>query len=304
MFSLSLSSQLVAVLTKCFISSDTGDLALRIGIHSGTSLPTQRHSESYHRISHSSMSEPATQAPSQVSSIPTFHLHRIRHRVSRLSMSLGGVIRGANARYQLFGDTVNTAARMESNGIANAIQMSQDTVNLLEAAGKSTWYTPRKDKVYAKGKGEMQTYWLLTSHECDVQSNMSSSHDTDTASEDPHGIRDFEDIVGVVTEKTKRLVDWNSEILAKLLTQIVTRRKACGHRQVDLRELAAIEQAWLDGCQLENTIDEVREIIPLPVFNASTAQDCELVELDQTVKQQLKHWVQAVASLYRGNSFQ
>jgi class 3 adenylate cyclase len=76
----------------------------------------------------------------------------------------GGVLRGAKARFQLFGDvrvkcalqtlrwkqimkltnsmcldsfqTVNTAARMESNGERNMIQVSQKTADLIEAAGK------------------------------------------------------------------------------------------------------------------------------------------------------------------------
>jgi hypothetical protein len=38
-----------------------------------------------------------------------------------------GVLRGERARFQLFGDTVNTAARMESTGIQTKIQISQET---------------------------------------------------------------------------------------------------------------------------------------------------------------------------------
>jgi class 3 adenylate cyclase len=36
-----------------------------------------------------------------------------------------GVLRGDKGRFQLFGDTVNTAARMESNGIRDRIQCFQ-----------------------------------------------------------------------------------------------------------------------------------------------------------------------------------
>ena len=36
-----------------------------------------------------------------------------------------GVLRGDRARFQLFGDTVNTAARMESTGEAGKIQISR-----------------------------------------------------------------------------------------------------------------------------------------------------------------------------------
>ena len=51
---------------------------------------------------------------------------------------------------------------MESTSEANRIQLSQSTANLIEAAGKSHWFVAREEKVHAKGKGELQTYWLVT----------------------------------------------------------------------------------------------------------------------------------------------
>jgi len=50
---------------------------------------------------------------------------------------------------------------MESTGLRGKIQVSQETADLLTAAGKWTWISPRSETVHAKGKGEMQTYWLL-----------------------------------------------------------------------------------------------------------------------------------------------
>eukprot|EP00538_Stauroneis_constricta_P006255 CAMPEP_0119548160 /NCGR_PEP_ID=MMETSP1352-20130426/2143_1 /TAXON_ID=265584 /ORGANISM="Stauroneis constricta, Strain CCMP1120" /LENGTH=768 /DNA_ID=CAMNT_0007593349 /DNA_START=72 /DNA_END=2378 /DNA_ORIENTATION=+ len=74
----------------------------------------------------------------------------------------GGVLRGDKSRFQLFGDTVNTASRMESTGTPGRIQVSQATADYLILAGRGKWLTPREDKVFAKGKGEMQTYWINT----------------------------------------------------------------------------------------------------------------------------------------------
>jgi class 3 adenylate cyclase len=71
-----------------------------------------------------------------------------------------GVLRGQKSRFQLFGDTMNTASRMESNGVAGKIHVSQATADELMHQGKSHWVTPRPDKVLAKGKGELQTYWV------------------------------------------------------------------------------------------------------------------------------------------------
>jgi class 3 adenylate cyclase len=61
-----------------------------------------------------------------------------------------GVLRGERSRFQLFGDTMNTAARMESNGIRDKIQVSQETADLLHVAGKGNWLT-RRDGGKCKG---------------------------------------------------------------------------------------------------------------------------------------------------------
>ena len=71
-----------------------------------------------------------------------------------------GVLRGHKSRFQLFGDTVNTAARMESNGKPMQIHVSESTAQAIRATGKENWLVPREDLIEAKGKGKLQTYWL------------------------------------------------------------------------------------------------------------------------------------------------
>jgi hypothetical protein len=71
-----------------------------------------------------------------------------------------GVLRGDRARFQLFGDTVNTASRMESNGLKGRIHISESTAKELIAQGKGQWIKEREDVIVAKGKGEMRTYWV------------------------------------------------------------------------------------------------------------------------------------------------
>ncbi|CAB9510132.1 Receptor-type guanylate cyclase gcy [Seminavis robusta] len=71
-----------------------------------------------------------------------------------------GVLRGERARFQLFGDTVNTASRMESNGLAGRIQASMSTTELLIAAGKKEWLEEREGGIEAKGKGRLRTFWV------------------------------------------------------------------------------------------------------------------------------------------------
>lgn len=71
-----------------------------------------------------------------------------------------GVLRGDKGRFQLFGDTMNTASRMESTGVKDKIQISQETADLLIADGYQNLLTPREDKVHAKGKGIIPTFFF------------------------------------------------------------------------------------------------------------------------------------------------
>lgn len=63
-----------------------------------------------------------------------------------------GVLRGDKARFQLFGDTINTTSRIESTGKRDRIHISQETADYLIKAGKQHWLKLREDKVTAKGK--------------------------------------------------------------------------------------------------------------------------------------------------------
>jgi adenylate cyclase len=70
-----------------------------------------------------------------------------------------GVIGVKKFIYDLWGDTVNTASRMESHGIPGEIQVTEATYERLR---DRFWFEPR-GAIAVKGKGEMQAY-LLKGH--------------------------------------------------------------------------------------------------------------------------------------------
>ena len=53
-------------------------------------------------------------------------------------------------------------SRMESTGEPNRIHVSKSTAELLKEAGKTYWVRPREDLVHAKGKGNVQTFWIMS----------------------------------------------------------------------------------------------------------------------------------------------
>ncbi|MET0800968.1 MAG: adenylate/guanylate cyclase domain-containing protein [Actinomycetota bacterium] len=68
-----------------------------------------------------------------------------------------GVIGTKRFLYDLWGDAVNTASRMESNGTPGEIQITSATYELLQDG----FVCRRRGTIQVKGKGEMETWYLV-----------------------------------------------------------------------------------------------------------------------------------------------
>lgn len=210
--------------------------------------------------------------------------------------------------------------------------MSDETARCLKVLRKSHLLRMREDKITAKGKGEITTYWVALGAESDDDSlisddtseDMKPNHsgddegsaseeeidlDADIRAKDPLkppklvvSMSGYENKYGYTRNKrqsrTTRLIDWNVEILSRLLKQVIARRNALG------LEYMLDDEGTLERAEGQTVLEEVREIITLPKFDASAAkrqEDPEKMELDEDVRDQLHNYVSTLASMYRHN---
>ena len=232
-----------------------------------------------------------------------------------------GVLRGEKSRFQLFGDTVNTAARMEQNGIRNRIHVSQETANLLISAGKKSWVKSREELVAIKGRGDMQTYWvelepssarisnrvLVETFGANNVDRFSSVDIQNPSTADNTGSdKDLESLAGTATVgagtwaggtvagtslggshlslKSQRLIEWNVDVLQRLLKKIVAMRPRRIGRNMQNNNFKISTNVGA------TVLDEVQEIITLPGKAARYKQDPMLVQLDPKVITQVSRF--------------
>ncbi|XP_041973384.1 adenylate cyclase type 3 [Aricia agestis] len=88
------------------------------------------------------------------------------HFVLRMGVNHGpitaGVIGAMKPHYDIWGNTVNVASRMESTGKAGCIQVTEETCHILEQFG---YYFEQRGLVAVKGKGQLMTYYLQGRHD-------------------------------------------------------------------------------------------------------------------------------------------
>jgi hypothetical protein len=201
---------------------------------------------------------------------------------------------------------------MESHGCRGRIQISQDTADLLAAAGKKHWIHPREESIEAKGKGFLQTYWLqVTSTQSVVDSAWSSSHEEEHVDQfsldgEEHSFEEhylMEEKPKLLSQKSLRLVDWNTSCLLQLLVQIVAQRRST---QVPNRKTPPdeLDLTLEDGTMI---MDHRIDFIPLPatvrIQQETLEKESICDDLDPIVKEQLSDFVCTIATLYRDNPF-
>lgn len=101
-------------------------------------------------------------ALSMMDSLQDVNTHSFNNFKMRIGISsgplVGGVIGAKKPVYDIWGNTVNEASRMDSTGSLDRIQVPKNTAEILKKEGYHMSY---RGLVQVKGKGQMETYWVM-----------------------------------------------------------------------------------------------------------------------------------------------
>ena len=210
----------------------------------------------------------------------------------------------------LFATNLILSQRMESTGERNRIHLSHETAALLSAHGKGHWCIPRKDSVFAKGKGELKTYWLQKhpgtslSFSSDQSSELASSHGGDVPGDElmPANVQMQRLSVQMEEERHARLIDWNTDLLMAQLKNIVVERLATESVPDPAVDILDLEMETLS--QSGSVLEEVQDIIQLPRYVTRSKQVSGLdVEISEVVRRELRDYIATLSATYNLNSF-
>lgn len=192
---------------------------------------------------------------------------------------------------------MNTCARLEGTSRPNQIHCSKATAEQLIECGKAQWVKKRSDTVELKGLGSQETFWVNVRSDQSVASGHEGTGEQLWHQKSVVMSSEFN-----LDERTLRLIDWNVEMLSRMMREIGARRMHRASRKSRGSTSFTFQSSEMGPTPLE----EVREIIALPEFNVKASVmnvEPQNIVIPQNVTDQLRHLVSAIAGSYNDNPF-
>lgn len=226
---------------------------------------------------------------------------------------------------------------MESTGTKGRIQVSDSTAKNLKAAGKSHWIQERLDRIVAKGKGELRTFWLEPRRR--TESNESGDDQTNALSLQEGSMADkaaalrknklnlidtrvpssgeaitlsnmnrrLKSSFRILTdERHSRLIEHNTDILLKYVVAVIESRGPTLETTGAARSMRDVNHD-AETHELPPPFESVADVILLPDFDArklpsSKMNGMEGVDKDE-LRGEIRSFVAEIAALYQDVPF-
>ncbi|XP_055297190.1 adenylate cyclase type 6 isoform X2 [Sitodiplosis mosellana] len=128
------------------------------------------------------MADYAMQLFNKIEEVNEHSFNNFRMRIGiNVGPVVAGVIGARKPQYDIWGNSVNVASRMDSTGVLDHIQVTQDVYNILEPRG---YKLKCRGKINVKGKGSMITYILQRKNAPDDEQLTHQSSKVTATSED------------------------------------------------------------------------------------------------------------------------
>ena len=207
----------------------------------------------------------------------------------------GGVLRSEKSIFQIFGDTVNVAARMQRTALEDRIQASQKTANELIHAGREHWVKPRTEALITMYSDndhpddDAGTFWVEPPFEMVLPPGSNSSSISSEPDSD-----DFYCFTEQLPVPIQRLVAWNLDQLDNILVNLMAQSSSNpGTTEVQLFE----------GSKYPRSERSETVFLKDSESHSSTARfmqsSSDLPVLDNSIRNLLNDFISSIAFMYQ-----
>ena len=241
-----------------------------------------------------------------------------------------GVLRGQKSRFQLFGDTMSIAAKMENTGQSNCIQLSEESASLLRQAGKTKWIQQREEN--NNNSPITSNTYGLSLYDAIVIEDTSKSHlekkreDASLGKECQHAsVRSFSSandsqlllvqeflFCNSDNDSTSNnlapVVTWYCNLLTRVMQELSLYRVLLGNNDMDdqlqQEQFKSQTNIYLQdqGSSLRTIFQQTIDVIEFPESKRLITLDEEDVTattIEPSIINELKDYVTTIAALYR-----
>lgn len=234
------------------------------------------------------MADYALQLFNKIDEVNEHSFNNFRLRVGiNIGPVVAGVIGARKPQYDIWGNAVNVASRMDSTGVLDHTQVTQEIFQILEPRG---YRLTCRGTINVKGKGSMLTYFLNGKEEKSaalLSDKLQSTEEYSRRTDDAAFRKNIDDADFDITAKRKSLCRQSSICQPMPVTECSAAASSLlSHKssETSVVALAGVLTAMQVANSIANTSNIIESLVtPTTTTSTSSARRADLTELPSTV---------------------